>query len=106
MEAMAYRLPVVLGEVGGCAELLGFGEFGRVVAPRDVQSLVGALRELGKSSTLRAELGAAARASLVLRHGDLSYACRVADVLDELGRDRESEAQSVSAGADVQRIVT
>jgi glycosyltransferase involved in cell wall biosynthesis len=106
MEAMAYRLPVVLGEVGGCAELLGFGEFGRVVAPRDVQSLVGALRELGKSSTLRAELGAAARASLVLRHGDLSYACRVADVLDELGRDRESEAQSVSAGADVQRIAT
>jgi glycosyltransferase involved in cell wall biosynthesis/polysaccharide pyruvyl transferase WcaK-like protein len=97
MEAMAYRLPVVLGDVGGCAELLGFGEFGRVVAPRDVQSLADALQELGTSSTLRAELGAAARGALVLRHGDLSYAGRVADVLDDVGRDEASRPHSAPA---------
>ena len=44
MEAMAFRLPVVLGDVGGCSELLAAGRAGRLVAPRDVRSLVGGAR--------------------------------------------------------------
>ena len=94
MEAMAFRLPVVLGDVGGCAELLGDGTAGRIVPPRDVGSLVEALRELASATAAeRAALGDAARAAVVERHGDLSYARRVAAQLDEVVAERAREHQ-------------
>ena len=85
MEAMAFGLPVVLGDVAGCGELLGFGNAGRVVSVRDVVALCSALTDLVSMTTVaRAALGAAARARVVARHGDLSYAEGIAALLDDV----------------------
>ena len=89
MEAMAFGLPVLLGDVAGCGELLGFGNAGRVVSVRDVVALRSALTDLvAMTDAERAALGAAARARVVARHGDLSYAERIAALLEEAARAR------------------
>ena len=74
MEAMAFRLPVVLGDVGGCADLVDAGQVGRLVAPRDVGSLVGAARTGGDEAPRSARTaGDTARLAVEANHGDLSY---------------------------------
>ncbi|MGH3002054.1 MAG: glycosyltransferase family 4 protein [Gaiellaceae bacterium] len=60
-EAMASGVPVVASDVGGYRDLVG-ADCGRLVPPRDPVALSAALRELLEDSSLRARLGAAARA--------------------------------------------
>lgn len=62
LEAMASGTPVVATAVGGTPALLGGGELGVLVPPRDPAALAGALSALLRDPARRASLGAAARA--------------------------------------------
>lgn len=61
LEAMATGLPVLATEVGGAGDLIVQGQNGRLIPPNRAATLGGALDELLSSSTLRQQLGAAAR---------------------------------------------
>ena len=61
LEAMASGLPVVLGNVGGAADIVADGVTGRLVPPGDGAALAAALDPLLASESLRREMGAAAR---------------------------------------------
>jgi glycosyltransferase involved in cell wall biosynthesis len=61
LEAMACELPCVATSVGGVAEILDYGRFGRVVKPEDEAGLVCAIAELAKNQKLRYILGRTAR---------------------------------------------
>jgi glycosyltransferase involved in cell wall biosynthesis len=64
IQAMALARPVVACRAGGNPEAVVSGETGLLVAPRDVESLAGALLRLARDATLRRAMGqrAAARA--------------------------------------------
>jgi glycosyltransferase involved in cell wall biosynthesis len=61
LEAMALARPIVATRVGGVAEAVRDGESGLLVAPRDAETLAGALARLLSDPTRAAEIGAAAR---------------------------------------------
>jgi glycosyltransferase involved in cell wall biosynthesis len=61
LEAMAHRLPVVVTDVGACAEVVQHGLSGLVVPPGRPDLLADALGELLKNPDKRAALGSAAR---------------------------------------------
>lgn len=75
-EAMAAGLPVVTTDVGDSAVIVG--DTGRVVPPRDPESLAAAVADLADDPALRARLGRAARSR----------------VLDEFGLERMVERYS------------
>jgi glycosyltransferase involved in cell wall biosynthesis len=62
LEAMAAGAAVVVSRIGGLPEAVTDGESGLVVEPGDVAALAGALDRLAGDATLRAALGAGARA--------------------------------------------
>jgi glycosyltransferase involved in cell wall biosynthesis len=64
-EAMASGLPVVGSSVGGIPELIGDGESGFLVAPRDSAGIAGCLQQLRDDTELRVRMGAAARKRIV-----------------------------------------
>ncbi len=61
MEAMRAGLPVVATDVGGISEEVEHGQTGFLVAKHNTNALAEALRELGCSPDLRAQMGRAAR---------------------------------------------
>ena len=60
LEAMASGTPVVASDIDGYSEVLGSGEFGSLVPPRDEDALVGALNDLINSAQSRNDFAAAA----------------------------------------------
>jgi glycosyltransferase involved in cell wall biosynthesis len=61
VEAMVQARPVVASAVGGLTETVEDGVTGRLVPPGDPQQLADALRDLVRSSSMRAQMGQAAR---------------------------------------------
>jgi glycosyltransferase involved in cell wall biosynthesis len=68
IEAMSCGLPCVATDVGGVAEVLDDGRFGRLVTPSDSAGLATSLRELGASPESRLALGRSARARVIDRY--------------------------------------
>ncbi|MBI4394420.1 MAG: glycosyltransferase [Euryarchaeota archaeon] len=60
-EAMAAGLPIVATDIGPCREVLGNGECGVLVPPRDPQAMAAAMIALWKDEERRMELGKRAR---------------------------------------------
>jgi len=67
LEAMSAALPVVATDVGGNGELVENGISGHLVNLGDIDAMTGRLRELAHSPTLRREMGAAGRMSIIRR---------------------------------------
>jgi glycosyltransferase involved in cell wall biosynthesis len=65
VEAMACGLPVVSTAISGIPELVAHGQNGLLVAPRDIDAFADALEMLLDDGAKRAELGAAARKTVV-----------------------------------------
>jgi glycosyltransferase involved in cell wall biosynthesis len=61
LEAMAAGLPVVASDIPGNRELVASGECGRLVPPRDPQTLARTLEELLDSPAIARQFGDAAR---------------------------------------------
>jgi L-malate glycosyltransferase len=61
LEAMAARLPVLISDVGGAAEVLGENEFGIRLPPGDENALTDSIRRLIGDPSLRRNLTEAAR---------------------------------------------
>jgi glycosyltransferase involved in cell wall biosynthesis len=61
LEAMAYGLPVVATDVGGCRELVEDGITGLLVPARDPQALAAAIKRMASDPQLRVAAGRAAR---------------------------------------------
>ena len=89
LEAMAVRRPVVVTDVGGCAELVDDGRTGVVVPPADPDRLAHAIEVIHEDPALGLELGSAARDEVEAR---FSVARMVNDYqalyLNLLGRSR------------------
>jgi glycosyltransferase involved in cell wall biosynthesis len=64
-EAMAHGRPVVATAVGGLVDAIADGATGLLVPPRDVEALRASVDRLLADASLRARLGAAARAAAV-----------------------------------------
>lgn len=75
LEAMACGLPVIACSGSGAAEVVQHDETGLLVAPRDVDGLVDALRRLLAEPAERAAMGQRAR-SYVLREADSRHCLR------------------------------
>lgn len=80
MEAMASGLPVVLGEVGGTAEIIEHGVSGYLVPPGDRARLYWALDTLISSDGLQRDMGAAARDRAVARFDSRQAFAQIAAV--------------------------
>ena len=67
IEAMAMARPVVSSNCDGVLDIVVDGETGIMVPPRDPEALAGALRVLLKDPSLRARMGNAGRARVLVR---------------------------------------
>jgi glycosyltransferase involved in cell wall biosynthesis len=67
IEAAALGLPLVLSDIAGCRQIVHHGVEGLLVPPRQPQALTAAILKLVCDGNLRAEMGAAARATAVAR---------------------------------------
>lgn len=61
LEAAAAGLPVITTDVPGCRDAVADGTTGVLVRPRDVDSLISAMRHLAGDADLRAAMGTAGR---------------------------------------------
>jgi glycosyltransferase involved in cell wall biosynthesis len=84
MEAMATGRPVVATRIMGVPELVEEGVSGFLVAPGNVDELVGALGELAASPALRESLGRAGRLKVEQAFDSVRCAAEVAEVFDEM----------------------
>jgi glycosyltransferase involved in cell wall biosynthesis len=87
LEAMAHELPVVATRVGGVPEIVVDGETGFLAAPRDAESLAGALAKLIDSPELRRRQGQAARERVVKHFHEADMVRRTIQLYRELLRD-------------------
>jgi glycosyltransferase involved in cell wall biosynthesis len=71
LEAMAWRLPVIVTPVGGIPEVIRDGRNGLLVEPGHREQLVQAMAQLIEDETLRLSLGLAARQSI--EHCDVRH---------------------------------
>jgi glycosyltransferase involved in cell wall biosynthesis len=71
-EAMAAGLPVIASRIGALPEVVDDGQTGMLVDPGDATSLLEAMRKLGFSPSLRAEMGRAGRTRFE-RHYRISW---------------------------------
>jgi glycosyltransferase involved in cell wall biosynthesis len=76
LEAMAAGRAVVASRVAGIPDVVQDGANGVLVPPGDVGALRAALQRLADDEALRSRLGAAARATVVARHGWDAVAAR------------------------------
>lgn len=81
MEAMAAGLPVVATPVGGISELVG-PESGVLVPPADAEALAAALRSLLADADLRAGMGRAGRARVIVDFDSQTEAGRLARLFE------------------------
>ena len=83
LEAMAAGIPVVAGRAGAMPEMIGDGEAGILVEPRDARSVRDAIETLLDDEARAARLGAAARRRFEELFDVRVTAARFADVLRE-----------------------
>jgi glycosyltransferase involved in cell wall biosynthesis len=83
VEAGCLAKPVVASRVGGIPEIVADGETGLLVPPGDPPALAEALNRLLADPTLRAKLGAAARARALERFGAARHVAGVQQVYAE-----------------------
>lgn len=74
LEAMGAGLPVIGSDVGGCAEAVEAGVTGFLAPDGDVGAFAAAIGRLAEDATLRAAMGAAARARAATRFGPDRFA--------------------------------
>jgi glycosyltransferase involved in cell wall biosynthesis len=72
MEAMAMQIPCITTAITGVPELIDNGVDGLLVAASDVEGLTGAIAKLASDSSLRTQLGEAARRKVVAQY-DLQH---------------------------------
>jgi glycosyltransferase involved in cell wall biosynthesis len=84
LEAMAARRAIVTSDIGGTRELVEHETSGLLVPPRDVASLVAALRRVLSDAHLCAELAARARARVEQDFSAATVARRVERLYDEV----------------------
>ena len=68
LEAQSAGLPVVAGNDGGVAEVVGDGESGLLVPPRDAAAFADGVAHLLHDDALRARLSAGATARIAAHH--------------------------------------
>ena len=68
LEAQASGLPVIVSDIGGPRDLVDHGKDGLITKGYDVGELVEAIRTLANDSTLRLNMGKAARARVESRN--------------------------------------
>lgn len=88
LEAQASGLPVVAGAVGGVGEIVASEVTGLLVAPGDPLAFAAAVHTLVLNRGRRSAFARAARRRVLLKHDLPTAACRLAAVIDALGRAR------------------
>jgi glycosyltransferase involved in cell wall biosynthesis len=78
LEAMAAGRPIVATAVGGVEDVVSRDRTGLLVPSRDVRALAEAMARLASNSTLRHQLGSAARSEMSTRFGGQAVIDRVA----------------------------
>jgi glycosyltransferase involved in cell wall biosynthesis len=91
MEAMAMAIPCVTTRVAGIPELIRDGVDGLLVAPSDVDGLVGALARLMGDAELRERLGKCGRARILEQYDLRKNVDKLAMIFDERIGHREAE---------------
>lgn len=88
LEAMASGIPVVASDIDGYREVLGSGEFGSLVPPRDEDALVAALNDLIQNAQTRHDFATAASKRVVEFSWDKVSGQVMDYYLECLGNDR------------------
>jgi glycosyltransferase involved in cell wall biosynthesis len=88
LEAAACGVPVVTTDVPGCREVVVDRETGRLVPPRDSESLAAAISELLADATLRQQLGQAGRRHVEKEFDVLTITEKHLALYRDLGIDR------------------
>jgi len=97
LEAMACGVPCVGTRVGGVPEVLGYGQFGRLVDAGDEGGLIEAMREVAEDRGAAEALGRAARERAVARYG----MPQMLRAYEALYRDPESRPAAAEDEVDV-----
>jgi len=84
LEAQALGIPVVATSVGGVAEVVTDQQSGLLVAPRDAGGLASAMVTLLGDPSLRASMGANARALTRARYGRVDVVARLMELYREI----------------------
>ena len=92
LEAAAMAKAIVATDVPGCREVVGHGENGLLVPPRDPVSLADAIEELFVDDSLRADFGRAGRRRMKERFDERFVVKQTMRVYDELLRGEETES--------------
>ena len=98
LEAMAAGVAPVVSSVGAVPDVVGYGEHGLLVAPRNIGQLVYALARLHDDRGLLARLGAAARARIAERYGLERFARSFARVYRQAGRPSRRRGDKPTIG--------
>jgi glycosyltransferase involved in cell wall biosynthesis len=98
LEAMAAGMAPVVSSVGAVPDVVGYGEHGLLVAPRNIGQLVYALARLYDDRGLLARLGAAARARIAERYGLERFARSFARVYRQAGRPSRRRGDKPAIG--------
>ena len=68
IQAMAMRIPVVVTDIGGLNEVVKHGINGFLIPPKDVESIISAVKLIGNDVHMRSELTSNARVTIEGRH--------------------------------------
>jgi glycosyltransferase involved in cell wall biosynthesis len=98
LEAMAAGMAPVVSSVGAVPDVVGYGEHGLLVAPRNIGQLVYALARLHDDRGLLARLGAAARARIAERYGVERFARSFARIYRQAGRPSRRRGDKPTIG--------
>ena len=93
-EAMAAGLPVIASRIGALPEVVEDGRTGILVVPGDATALLGAMKKLALSRSLRAEMGREGRARFERNYRVGWYAAEFNRTYDKLLREVESRGTS------------
>jgi glycosyltransferase involved in cell wall biosynthesis len=99
VEAMVQSLPVVASAVGGLTETVEDGVTGRLVPPANPQALADALRDLVRSSAMRAQMGKAARQRAIALFSPERTIAAYSQIYSELAANPDAAAKPVSGEA-------
>jgi glycosyltransferase involved in cell wall biosynthesis len=95
LEAMAFEVPILATAVWGLNDLIRDGENGWLCAPRDLESLVGALhRVLSLDCAEWEQVAAAGRKHVIAHHAVEGYAQSIGRALRALADDSDADLRS------------